>query len=114
MRSAQRYGLLVKCSDRHYTSDMIQSWKGKYAEAVFTGHAPKGFPSDLLKAARRRLQALDAATTVEDLRTPPGNRLHQLTADRNGQWSISINDQFRVCFVWGPSGPETVEIVDYH
>jgi proteic killer suppression protein len=93
---------------------MIQSWKDRHAEAVFKGEAPKGFPSDLIKAARRRLQALDAALAVEDLRTPPGNRLHQLTADREGQWSISINDQFRVCFVWGANGPENVEIVDYH
>jgi proteic killer suppression protein len=93
---------------------MIQSWKDKHAEAVFKGETPKGFPSDLIKAARRRLQALDAATAVEDLKTPPGNRLHQLSADREGQWSISINDQFRVCFVWAPSGPENVEIVDYH
>ncbi|CAN5563215.1 type II toxin-antitoxin system RelE/ParE family toxin [soil metagenome] len=93
---------------------MIQSWKGKHAEAVFSGKSPKGFPGDLIKAARRRLQAIDAATTVEDLRTPPGNRLHQLTADRDSQWSISINYQFRVCFVWGPNGPENVEIIDYH
>lgn len=93
---------------------MIQSWKGKHAEAVFSGKSPKGFPGDLIKAARRRLQVIDAATTVEDLRTPSGNRLHQLTADRDGQWSISINDQFRVCFVWGPNGPENVEIIDYH
>ena len=93
---------------------MIQSWKDKLAPAVFEGEAPKGFASTLINAARRRLQALDAATTVEDLRTPPGNRLHPLTADRDGQWSVSINDQFRVCFVWGPSGPDQVEIVDYH
>ncbi|OYW27798.1 MAG: Killer protein [Caulobacter sp. 12-67-6] len=93
---------------------MIQSWKGKFAEEVFLGRSPKGFPPDLVKAARRRLAAVHAASTVEDLRTPPGNRLHQLTANRSSQWSISINDQFRVCFEWGPAGPENVEIVDYH
>lgn len=93
---------------------MIQSWKDAKAADVFAGRAPNGFPADLLKAARRRLFQLDAASTVEDLRTPPGNRLHRLTSDRDGQWSISVNDQFRVCFVWGPNGPENVEFVDYH
>jgi proteic killer suppression protein len=93
---------------------MIQSWKGKVAEAVFKGQSPKGFPADLLKNARRRLARLDGAIDVQDLRTPPGNRLHQLADDRKGQWSISVNDQFRICFVWGPNGPENVEFVDYH
>jgi proteic killer suppression protein len=54
------------------------------------------------------------AVTVEDLRAPPGHRLHRLGADRAGQWSISVNDQFRICFVWGDHGPEQVEFVDYH
>jgi proteic killer suppression protein len=93
---------------------MIQSWKGKHVEQVFKGENPKGFPADLLAVTRRRLQAIDAAIAVEDLRTPPGNRLHQLSQDRAGQWSISVNDQFRICFEWGPSGPENVEFTDYH
>ena len=93
---------------------MIQSWKDRTAEAVFRGRAPKGFPADLLAATRRRLARLDSATTLEDLRSPPGNRLHALTGDRDGQWSISVNDQFRICFVWGANGPEDVEFVDYH
>lgn len=90
---------------------MIQSWKSEAARQVFAGHAPKGFPADLVKAARRRLERLNAATAVEDLRTPPG---HRLEGDRAGQWSISVNDPFRICFVWGAAGPEQVEIVDYH
>jgi toxin HigB-1 len=57
---------------------------------------------------------LDLAQNLNDLRAPPGNRLEQLRGDRNGQWSIRINDQFRVCFAWTPEGPEDVEIVDYH
>ncbi len=93
---------------------MIRSWKGKVAEAVFKGQSPKGFPADLLASARRRLARLDSATAIQDLRTPPGNRLHALSDDRKGQWSISVNDQFRICFVWGPNGPENVEFVDYH
>lgn len=93
---------------------MIQSWKGRLIQQVFEGESPKGFPGDLLAVTRRRLQALDAATQVEDLRTPPGNRLHRLVHDRTGQWSISVNDQFRICFEWGVNGPENVEFIDYH
>lgn len=94
---------------------MIQSWKSLTAKAVFEGHDPgKGFPADLIKATRRRLSSLNAATAVTDLRVPPSHRLHQLTGDRAGQWSISVNDQFRLCFVWGDEGPEDVEFTDYH
>ena len=93
---------------------MIRSWKSEAARQVFQGRVPKGFPPDLVKAARRRLERLNAATRVEDLRTPPGHRLHPLGGERAGQWSVSINDQFRICFVWEAGGPEQVEIVDYH
>ncbi len=93
---------------------MIKSFKDKRTEAVFRGEAPKGVPADILKAIRRKLQALDAATAVTDLRFPPGNGLHQLTEDRKGQWAIKVNDQFRICFEWGQSGPENVEFTDYH
>jgi proteic killer suppression protein len=81
---------------------------------VFEGGSPKGFPTDLLKPVRRRLAQLNAAASIDDLRSPPGNRLHQLTRDREGQWSISVNDQFRICFVWTPTGPDAVEFIDYH
>ena len=93
---------------------MVQSWKGTAAEAIFKGERPKGFPPDVVDAARRRLARLDAATTLQDLRSPPGNKLHALAADRKGQWAIWVNGQFRLCFVWGSQGPEAVEIVDYH
>lgn len=93
---------------------MIQNWKSKEASDVFEGRIPKGFPADLAKATRRRLQQLDAAVGIDDLRTPPGNRLLALSADRKGQWSISVNDQFRICFVWTMKGPADVEFVDYH
>lgn len=93
---------------------MIKSWKTKAAREVFEGRSPKGFPADLARAARRRLQQLDAAVTVQDMKTPPGNRLHELTDDRKGQWSVSVNDQFRICFIWGDQGPEEVEFTDYH
>lgn len=93
---------------------MIQTFRDKQTEAVFKGEKPRGIKPDLLKRARRKLQVLDAATNVADLRDPPGNRLHQLNEDREGQWSISVNDQYRICFEWGESGPENVEFTDYH
>jgi toxin HigB-1 len=93
---------------------MIRSWKGRSAEAVFQGRAPKGFPANLFYATRRKLARLDAATSLDDLRSPPGNQLHALSGNRKGQWSIRVNDQFRICFVWTSSGPENVEFVDYH
>ena len=64
--------------------------------------------------AQRRLVLLDAAEVLQDLRIPPGNRLEALKGDRAGQHSIRVNDQWRICFVWTPNGPEKVELVDYH
>ena len=66
------------------------------------------------EVARRKLIYLNRAGTMHDLRVPPGNRLEALKGTRKGQYSIRINDQFRVCFVWTPDGPESVEFVDYH
>jgi proteic killer suppression protein len=93
---------------------VIQSWKGEVAETIFKGGRARGFPPDVLSAARRRLARLDAAAALQDLRSPPGNKLHALHGDRKGQWAIWINDQFRICFVWSAKGPGDVEIVDYH
>ena len=93
---------------------VIRSFRDKPTEAVFNGEGPKGFPTDLVKAARRKLRYLNAAGDLRDLRSPPGNRLEALAGDRKGQYSIRINDQFRVCFVWSLEGPAQVEIVDYH
>jgi toxin HigB-1 len=93
---------------------MIRDFKDDIAKAVFDGENPKGFPSDILKVARRKLRYLNAATLLEDLKAPPGNRLEALKGDRAGQHSIRINDQFRVCFKWTAEGPTEVEITDYH
>ena len=93
---------------------MILSTKGKHVEAVIAGTAPKGFPADLLRSAERRLRAIDSAVDLDDLRSPPGNHLEALKADRLGQHSISINNQWRICFRWTDAGAEDVEIVDYH
>jgi proteic killer suppression protein len=81
---------------------------------VFVGRNPKGFPADLLKTARRKLRYLDAALSLDDLRSPPGNRLEALAGNRMGQHRIRVNDQFRVCFTWRDGWAEEVEIVDYH
>ena len=93
---------------------MIQSIRDKRTEAVAAGKCPKGFPADLMRAAIRKLSMLDAAAVLDDLRSPPGNRLEALSGDRRGQHSIRINDQWRICFIWTETGPEAVEIVDYH
>jgi toxin HigB-1 len=93
---------------------VIKTFRDETTEAVFDGEAPKGFPADLVKVARRKLRYLNAAGDLGDLRSPPGNRLEALAGDRKGQYSIRINDQFRVCFVWTALGPAQVEIVDYH
>ncbi|MEA1652144.1 type II toxin-antitoxin system RelE/ParE family toxin [Nitrospirillum sp. BR 11164] len=93
---------------------MIKSAKGKISQAVLTGTLTKGFPADLVCAAQRKLAILHAATTVDDLRIPPGNRLEKLSGDREGQHSIRVNDQWRVCFRWDGQDAHDVEIVDYH
>lgn len=97
---------------------MIISFKDEGAEDIFNGQNTKAArqtcPQSLWKVATRKLDQLDSVTTLDELRVPPGNRLEALTGDRKGQHSIRINDQYRVCFVWAPTGPDQVEIVDYH
>jgi len=97
---------------------MIQSFSGRGTQDVFDGTnskaAAKTCPPDLWAGSRRRLDQLDQAHVLEDLRVPPGNRLEALKGDRKGQFSIRINDQFRICFRWTDGGPSDVEIVDYH
>lgn len=97
---------------------MIVSFRDAGTEDVFNGvrskAAAKCCPRELWRIARRKLDQLDAVTTVEELRIPPGNRLELLVGDRKGQYSIRINDQFRICFLWTDAGPIQVEIVDYH
>jgi toxin HigB-1 len=92
----------------------IRSFKDRLGPVLFDGQCPKGFPPDLVAVARRKLRALDAAIAVRDLTKPPGNRLEKLKGNLTGQWSIRINDQWPVCFVWTGDGAHDVEIVDYH
>ena len=93
---------------------MIVSTKGRRATDAVQGRYGKGLPSDLVKRTRTMLSAMNAAVVLEDLRFPPGNHLEELKGDRHGQYSIRINDQWRICFVWTDQGPAKVEIVDYH
>jgi len=93
---------------------MIRGFRNSLTEDAFNGVVRKGFPADLIKVARRKLRFLHAAQGLADLRTPPGNRLEALRGDRAGQYSIRVNDQFRICFVWTPEGPQDVELTDYH
>jgi proteic killer suppression protein len=92
---------------------MIKSFRCKETQKLFETGRSKRFGS-ITKVATRKLAQLDAAETLEFLRSPPGNRLEELKGDRNGQHSIRINDQWRVCFRWTETGPADVEIVDYH
>jgi proteic killer suppression protein len=93
---------------------MIKSFADKRTAAVFTNRTPKGFPTDILAAPRRKLLILDAAVTLADAKSPPGNRLEALKGNRAGQHSVRINDQWRICFVWHDDGPHDVEVTDYH
>jgi toxin HigB-1 len=92
---------------------MIQSFKCKDTRSLYEGGMPKRFKM-IASVAERKLAQLDAAQTLEFLKAPPGNRLESLRGDRQGQYSIRINDQWRICFTWDKSGPANVEIVDYH
>ena len=92
---------------------MIKSFKCEYTEALSKGQRVRQFAS-MAKVARRKLRQLEIAGRLDDLRVPPGNHLEALKGDRAGQYSIRINDQWRVCFRWTERGPEDVEIIDYH
>jgi len=93
---------------------MIRSFRDKNTEQLFSRRFSRRFPSNLHRIARRKLAILDAAERLEDLRIPPGNRLKKLSGDREGQYSIRINDQWRVCFRWSGGDAYDVEIADYH
>ena len=97
---------------------MIVAFKDKGTEDIFNGEntkvARKTCPETLWKVAARKLDQLDSVTALNELRVPPSNHLEVLTSNRKGQHSIRINDQYRVCFIWTDSGPDQVEIADYH
>ena len=97
---------------------MIKSFKNKPTEDIFDGKATKAAiracPKKIWKIAARKLDQLDSILSLDELSVPPGNRLEALTGKRKGQFSIRINNQFRIGFEWSETGPENVEINDYH
>ncbi|MCL4691044.1 MAG: type II toxin-antitoxin system RelE/ParE family toxin [Candidatus Hydrogenedentes bacterium] len=92
---------------------MIMSFANQETEKIFRGEGSRRLPSDIQRASRRKLVYLDEADNLQDLLAPPGNRLEALRGDRQGQHSIRVNDQWRICFVWKQPHAYNVEITDY-
>ena len=93
---------------------MIQSFADPETALIWSGRRSRKLPPDIQNVALRKLRLRNQARVIGDLRVPPGNRLEALRGDRVGQYSIRINDRWRICFVWDEGGPTNVEIVDYH
>ncbi|MFH1089918.1 MAG: type II toxin-antitoxin system RelE/ParE family toxin [Candidatus Uhrbacteria bacterium] len=93
---------------------MIKSFKAKETEKIFNQEYSLKLPSSIQRVALRKLWMIDAAQTINDLRIPPANHLEQLKGDRRGQYSIRINEQWRICFKWHQDNAFEVEITDYH
>jgi proteic killer suppression protein len=93
---------------------MIQSFADEETALIWSGRRSRKLPFDMQATALRKLRLLNQARALSDLRVPPGNRLEGLKGERAGQYSIRINDQWRICFVWWEGGPAYVQIVDYH
>ena len=94
---------------------MIVNFKSAETKLIFEGFRSRHYPSDIQSIALRKLLIIDSAVSINDLRVPPGNRLKKLDGNREGQYSIRINDQWRICFIWTEEGNAAqVEIVDYH
>ncbi|MCW6037229.1 type II toxin-antitoxin system RelE/ParE family toxin [Spirulina subsalsa FACHB-351] len=93
---------------------MIQNFKDKEAQKIFERQRSRKLPSEIQQVALRKLRMLNRAETLQDLRVPPANRLERLVGSRIGQYSIRINDQWRICFWWKDGDATDVEIVDYH
>ncbi len=93
---------------------MIKSFADKETQKIYKGLFSKKLPSDIQHLALRKLIMINHARTIDDLRVPPGNRLEKLSGNREGQYSIRINDQYRICFIFDGNDSYNVEIVDYH
>ena len=93
---------------------MIESFASRETEKIFSGQISKKLPTDIQRTARRKLLYLDDAENLQDLQAVPGNKLEKLKGSRAGQYSIRINDQWRICFEWTRNKAKNVEIVDYH
>ena len=93
---------------------MIKTFEDKHTRDLYQTGASRRLPPDLVKRALRRLEYVDLAASLEDLKVPPSNRLHALKGDRQGQWAIAINDQWRICFRFSEGSAYEVELTDYH
>jgi proteic killer suppression protein len=93
---------------------MIKTFRDQLSYDLYVNGKAKRFPPDVAKRASRKLEYLDLATKIDDLRVPPGNRLHALEGNRKGQYSISVNDQWRICFRFEDGDAYDVEVCDYH
>jgi proteic killer suppression protein len=93
---------------------VIKSFRDKETKKIFDGEISKKFPIEIQKRARRKIDSLVLAGNINDLRCPPSNNLEALSGDRQGQFSIRVNDKYRVCFEWVNDFAENVELVDYH
>ncbi|MCL2845087.1 MAG: type II toxin-antitoxin system RelE/ParE family toxin [Chitinivibrionia bacterium] len=93
---------------------MIKSFKDRETKKIFDGEHSKKFPTEIQLRAMVKLDFLDRSTNISDLRQPPSNHLEKLSGNRKGQYSIRINNQYRICFVWINNSAESVELTDYH
>jgi toxin HigB-1 len=98
----------------HYGEGVIRTFADRHTQELLATGCSKRLPVSILRRARRKLEYIDLAASLNDLRVPPGNRLHKLGADRRGQHAISINDQWRICFRFVDGDAFDVEIADYH
>jgi proteic killer suppression protein len=105
---------LDACHVTHYTSAMIKTFADRHTSELYASGKSRRLPPDLVSRALRRLEYIDLSVSLDDLKVPPSNRLHALKDDRSGQHSISINDQWRICFVYLDGDAYDVEITDYH
>ncbi len=103
-----------KCHVTDYTWSVIKTFADRHTQELYETGKSKRFPSEIWKRALRRLEFVDLATCLEDMKVPPSNRLHKLLKDRAGQYSISVNDQWRICFRFLDGDAYDVEMTDYH
>lgn len=114
LRELRRIVTLGIITARRYYTKVIGSYRDRETEKVFLRRRSRRFAGALARSALKKLLLLDAADSLQDLRSPPGNRLERLSGDRAGQYSIRINDQWRLCFEWESGLATNVEIADYH
>jgi len=93
---------------------VIQSFRDRETKKIFDGEYSNKFPREIQLRARRKIDSLDFADRLNDLRVPPSNHLEQLNGDRKGQWSIRVNNKYRICFEWKGNFAQNIELVDYH